>query len=173
MTSAIQLITPARLRQLLRYHSETGIFVWREGVEGPGGTRKAGSVAGTLGACGYWKIVIDGREYKAHRLAVLFMTGAWPVEEVDHRNCRRDDNRWVNLRAASASQNQANRWTSIHCNKRGVWQSRSGNWVARITVDNSRMYLGTFADLDKAKAAVAAARAKAFGEFSIPFRGDA
>ncbi len=50
------MITAERLRQLLSYDPESGLFVWRVGR----GKAKPGSVAGTVNDDGYIIIGIDG-----------------------------------------------------------------------------------------------------------------
>ena len=47
--------------------------------------------------------------YYEQRLALLYMTGEWPSEEMDHRSLDKADNRWRNIRRASHSQNKFNR----------------------------------------------------------------
>src|ERR1700719_1662744 len=101
----LEAIDDDRLRELLSYDPETGVFRWlvrkRQNV-------KAGDVAGSFDGCGYCKISIDRRAYKAHRLAWLYMTGEWPPAEIDHINMNRADNRFANLRLATRHQNMAN-----------------------------------------------------------------
>jgi hypothetical protein len=52
---------------------------------------------------------LTGVLYREHRLAWLYMTGEWPTHEIDHINGDRVDNRFCNLREATASEN---RWNS-------------------------------------------------------------
>jgi hypothetical protein len=94
-------LTVERLRELLTYDPETGELRWRV-------TRRRaakGSLAGTLNRNGYRNIEVEQRCYKAHRLAWLYVTGEWPKETIDHINCKRDDNRWANLRQATTAEN--------------------------------------------------------------------
>lgn len=63
---------------------------------------------------GYRVITIFGNEktrpqYRSGRLAFLYMTGHWPEWDVDHKNRKRGDDRWKNLREATRSQNLRNR----------------------------------------------------------------
>jgi hypothetical protein len=85
---------------------ETGQFLRTTARRG----RPAGTQLGSLDAEGYRTIAIDGVLYKAHRLAVLYMTGGMPPSHlpVDHANRMRDDNRWSNLRVVTATENIAN-----------------------------------------------------------------
>jgi hypothetical protein len=102
-----ETLTAERLRELLHYDPDTGDFTWRT-------ARKripAGAIAGTVER-GFRRITIGGGRhgprYSAHRLAWLYMTGAWPNGYLDHINRDPDDNRFANLRLATNSQNQAN-----------------------------------------------------------------
>src|SRR5215467_8628570 len=97
-------IDATRVREVLDYDFETGRFTWR--VKRTRVT--VGDLAGCLDA-GRYKIRISGRNYWAHRLAFLWMTGEWPQGEVDHKNGNPTDNRWSNLRDATRPQNQHNR----------------------------------------------------------------
>lgn len=83
-------------RELISYDPETGDFTWLR----PRARRSdlAGSKAGSLNNKGYWRIMINGKAYQAHRLAFLLMTGSLPAKHVDHINGIRTDNRWANLR---------------------------------------------------------------------------
>lgn len=161
-------VTQERLIALLRYNPETGLFAW---LVSRGRTAKAGGVAGGLDKEGYHVIKIDGREYKAHRLAWLYVHGAWPSAEIDHVNRDRADNRWSNLREATETQNSANRSMSSR-NTSGVkgacWNKARGKWMGYIMSNGSRRHLGYFTNLEDASAAYAAAARDAWGEFAHP-----
>lgn len=151
-------LTAARLRELLHYEPETGVFTR---AMHRGGGRKVGDVAGSLDKKGYRVIAIDGRAYKAHRLAWLYMTDRWPAEQIDHRNRQRADNRWRNLREADNAQNQQN--IGLRSNNssgfHGVsWHRGQSKWCARITVDKRLRSIGYFRDPSEAGAAYAAAK---------------
>jgi hypothetical protein len=68
------MITADRLRRLLSYNPETGVFRWRVDRRGKA---RAGTVAGTEARTGT-DIRIDGVIYRAKHLAFLFMTGELP-----------------------------------------------------------------------------------------------
>ena len=53
-------------------------------------------------------IRIRGKAYYSHRLAFLYMTGEWPLEEVDHIDRNPYNDAWVNLRKATSSLNKWN-----------------------------------------------------------------
>lgn len=98
-------LTAARLRELLRYDPETGLFTWAVNV---GARAKIGAVAGSV-KDGYRRIALDGRSYYAHKLAWLHLHGAWSEMIIDHKNGDRADNCTVNLREVDAFENRQNR----------------------------------------------------------------
>lgn len=144
-------LSAARVRALLSYDPQTGMFAWRV-KRGP---RPAGSAAGTRRPDGYVQIGIDGKHYLAHRVAVLYMTGAWPSEEVDHEHWDRADNRWSELRPASRKANGQNVSPRKQPGKvtplRGVEQ-RGSRYRSRVESDGRMTSLGTFATADEASA---------------------
>ena len=84
-----------RLREILHYDPESGELRW---LISPRYRVNIGALAGVLNSRGYRVIKIGGRMYVAHRLAFLWMEGRWPMEEIDHANGDKTDNRWSNLR---------------------------------------------------------------------------
>ncbi len=135
-------LTQARLKELLHYEPETGVFTWRT-QRGP---RKPGSEAGAINTIGYRVIRLDYALWLAHRLAFIYQTGSCPAE-VDHINQSRADNSWRNLRPATKSQNQQNSGLRGH-NKsgyRGVhWHGAARKWQATGVFRGESTYLGLF-----------------------------
>lgn len=155
-----------RLRDLLEYDAETGIFRWRSTNSN---RAVAGSVAGTKDARkGYIYIRINGRRYLAHRLAWLYETGEWPVDLIDHRNLDTADNRFANLRQASDSDNKANKRPFGKYQKGVIFDARlrSKPFAARIMVRGKFIHLGMFETEEAAGAAYAVAARHHYGEFA-------
>lgn len=166
-----------RVRELLDYNPETGVLIWRvDRLCGKGKghiIRAAGSEAGGVGATSetnsYRIIRIDGRQYLAHRLAWLIMTGNWPAKGIDHVDGDGLNNRWINLREANQSQNSGNQRLSRNntSGAKGVrWSADRGKWRAQIKVNGKARYLGAFNTLEAASAAYEAAAIKYFGAFA-------
>ncbi|SRR6266446_2339189 len=86
-----KILTQERLKELLHYDPETGVFSWILKRPAYGGNKKRGHEYVLIND-------VDGRDYRAARLAHLYMTGEWPKHKMDHINRIKDDNRWENLR---------------------------------------------------------------------------
>jgi hypothetical protein len=115
-----------RLLKTLHYNPDTGQFTRIA-------TRRAKKKVGRI-VDGYLSIGIDHRKYQAHRLAFLYMTGKWPVGDVDHANGDPSDNKWSNLRQATRSQNIINRRKLDNRNISGYtgvrWHKSMKKWQA-------------------------------------------
>lgn len=94
------------LRELLRYIPSTGQLFWRKP---PRRWRKPTLEAGCRDRKYYVLIVIDGLRFSAHRIIWKMVTGRDPRNQIDHKNGFTQDNRWKNLRQATARQNARNR----------------------------------------------------------------
>lgn len=159
-------MTPNDVKALLDYDPLTGNFCWK--VSRRGTAAVVGRKAGCKHSQGYWRIVLDGRMHYAHRLAWAIAHGVWP-ENIDHINGDKSDNRLVNLRVATRSQNMANRprQTNNTSGFKGVYSVPSrGKWRARFKKDGRVFYLGYFDTAEEAAEAHRIAYAKAFGEYA-------
>ncbi len=146
-------LTPERLRELLHYDPETGIFTRRIGCCGLHG--KANSIAGTICRGGYVVIQIDRKVYKASRLAWLYMYGVWPKNQIDHKDTNKLNNKFSNLRDVTHSLNQQNVHKARKTNKlglQGVGKKPYG-FHARITYNKITKHLGYFPTAELAHAA--------------------
>lgn len=155
-------LTREQLKQLLTYCPETGAFTW---VSCQATQVPPGSPAGSTRKDGYVVIKVNGKPYRAHRLAFLYMTGSMPVT-VDHRDRNPSNNRWSNLREASHAENCRNRTFANSTGMSCVVKERSGRFRARVKVNGSRTNLGIFDTLEEAAQAVAAAKRHLHGEFA-------
>ncbi len=156
-------ITQEYLKAILSYNPDTGLWHWLVDDWG----RKKGELAGAINSDGYIQITINCKKYKAHRLAWLYMTGAWPENEVDHDNTFTNDNRWLNLREATGTENCYNYPVKV-TNKlgvKGVHKTKNNRYKAQIQINKVKIYLGRFDTLEEAKAAHDAAANKYQNEF--------
>ena len=89
--------------------------------------------------------------------------------EVDHKNHNKNDNRKINLRVLTHAQNGKNQSLSKN-NKSGTsdvcWHKSTQKGQARICVNNKRIYLGCFSDINEAIKVRKEAEEKYFGEYS-------
>jgi hypothetical protein len=150
-------ITIDRLRHLVNYDPETGVFTWNAK------RRKCtpGGKAGCRMKNGYDVIRLDNALHLAHRLAWFYVTGKWPSDQIDHVNGDRADNRFVNLREATNIENAHNRQRR-RSNKSGYTGVRAENkrWLAEIKVNYKPIRLGLFDTPEEAHQAYLAARQK-------------
>ena len=149
-------LTAERLREVLNYNPETGVFTWRTTTN-----RKIriGDIAGT-DSHGYVAIRIDGRRYLAHRLAWLWMNGEWPASIIDHEDTNPSNNRWENLRLATHRINMQNRRRATFNSSTGllgVAKNRS-SFQAQIGANGETHYLGCYATAEEAHAVYVAAK---------------
>lgn len=159
--------------KLLSYNPESGEFIWLVNA-GKSGHIKAGSVAGGIdSANGYRRIQINGKPYRAHRLAWFFATGKFPSEFLDHINGIKSDNRIANLREATSDQNNRN----VGLRKVntsgvvGVYKcANSRHWYAQIKVNGKNKHLGYFEIKEDAIKARKTAEDVYHGEFSQSLR---
>ena len=155
-------LTAERLIEIRSYNPETGIFSHRV----PNRNVKVGDPAGAIDSDGYINMSVDGTYYRAHRLAWLYVHGCWPAEQIDHINGCRADNRIVNLREATNTENGQNRAVSKNnkAKRPGVtWNTTRSKWQAEICANKQRRYLGSFDCPDKASAAYAKAKSELHG----------
>ncbi len=159
-------LTLEQVREFLEYDPVSGLFKWRKRTSN---RISVGDVAGVKAGNGYIYIALHDRRLLAHRVAWFYVTGKWPEEQLDHINRDRADNRLVNLRPASQSQNSCN-GVLRSTNKsgyRGVsWEKRKKKWQARIVKDRKQYLLGYFATKESAYDAYLEAASRLHGEFA-------
>jgi hypothetical protein len=160
-------LTHERVRQLLDYNPETGKFTWRHPRHGA----RTGKAAGTRTRHGYNQLCIDGKSYRASRVAWLWMTGEWPPHLIDHINRDRADDRWSNLRSATTTENNRNQ--GLRQNNRTGYRGvcfTEGRYRAMLQYKrNGRcggIFLGLFDTPQEAAAAYNAKAREVYGEFA-------
>ena len=167
-------LSVAYVRSRLEYDPGTGVFIWRfrcvrRQFDVSWNTRFAEKIAGSLDKDGYVTINFGGKHYRAHQLAWLYVTGAWPPHELDHRDRDKSNNRFLNLRPATKSQNAVNT-IAPRSNRSGwkgvIWQAHARKWRARIKVDGHTIHLGYFDQIEEAALAYREAANRHFGAFA-------
>ena len=139
-----KMLTQERLKELLHYDNETGIFIW---LINKGRTKK-GDAAGTVKNNGYVGIMINRKIYAAHRLAWFYITGEFPKNYIDHKNHIRTDNRFINLREATHKENSQNISAPHGDNRSGYlgvhWVVENKKFRAQISIHGKKKHLGLF-----------------------------
>jgi len=142
-------ITQARLKEVLDYNPETGVFVWKESRSGI----KTSGIAGCKQSDGYIRISVDGKQYFAHRLSWLYVHGYFPEHSLDHINRNKSYNRISNLREVSSQCNLRNTGNPKD-NTSGVkgvcWSKQSEKWRADIMANGKQKHLGDYKHFDNA-----------------------
>lgn len=154
--------------RLLSYTPETGVLTWkarpvemfeRTAKRSPEHSAKlwnsrwGGKEAFTAVALSGHKVgAIHGTVYLAHRIAWLLASGEWP-EVIDHINGDPADNRLVNLRNVTQSENAKNaaRRSDNTSGVAGVsWSIRDKKWTARVVDGGRPISLGSFSTKEEA-----------------------
>jgi hypothetical protein len=161
-------LTAEYVRSILHYSPDTGDlrWKWRPDRTLSWNAVWAGTLAGTRTKSGV-RVKINYKPYAAHRLAVLIVTGKWPIDEIDHENLDKFDNRWGNLREATHDENMWNRLALVK-NRSGLKGVSlcNGRWRARITIHRKHIFLGYFKTAIEAHAAYCEAAVRLHGKFA-------
>lgn len=157
----------SELSKAFVYDAKSGVLkwrVWRPHLYGKD------CVAGSVSSGGYVRVNFRGRFLAVHRVVWALVTGSDPHPfEVDHRNNKRTDNRFSNLRLASKSSNQHNRLTnsSTLSGVKGVgWYSKYACWRARIMIDKKQILVGYFNSIEAASRSLRSKRRELHKEFT-------
>ena len=159
-----KLPSKEELDRTFKYDLKTGELVWRvrpvtmftvgksekrprsaEHACNQWNSRWAGKSASTIKPDGYCYIHLNYRTELAHRLIWKIMTGVDPVE-IDHIDGDRSNNKWVNLRDGTRSDNQRNTALRRDNKSRTVgvsFSKRQQKWIASI-------WLGSFDSQEEA-----------------------
>ena len=154
---ATVILTSVRLHEVLQYFPKTGKFSRRV----PAANAAAGARFGCPAKNKYLRGRVDGALYYSHRLAWLYMTGSWPIGDVDHIDGDRANNAWENLRESSRAQNCQNieRASISSSGVKNVYFDRpSSRWQVKIMRNYKSKSYGYFETIQEAE--LVAIRAK-------------
>ncbi len=152
-------LTADRLRAMFSYDSDTGKFTR---LVRTASSQKAGDEPGGIDAHGYRVMRIGKKIYKAHRLAILYVTGQMPPADVDHIDGNRANNAFSNLRCADRRTNAENHRKAHSHSKTGLigasFNKQKAKYVAQIKTAGGLKYLGQFDSAPEAHAAYVSAK---------------
>lgn len=156
------MLTQKRLQEILNYHPETGIFIWKKG-------KRRGKAAGAVNdKRGYMVVMIKGERILLHRLAFLWMTGSLPAHPGSHKDGNPSNNAWNKL-SGSGSVTTPTTTDAVApvSSYRGVFPAEN-KWRAEIRdpVTGNSIDLGRFVTPEGAYAAYCEAVMKMGRKFS-------
>lgn len=152
-------LTQAILKEYVVYVPDTGSFTLIKS-NSPRYRNSLPAKFGSMNADGYLYGMLEGKSYSLHKLAVLYMTGAFPdsrLFRVDHRDRDTANNRWLNLRVIALGENIRNQSQTKTTTKSGhtgvsYKDGAKSPWKAHIRVDGKLKHLGSYATLEEAVA---------------------
>lgn len=156
------MVTKGMLHELFEY--KNGVLYSR--INRKQTTIKEGDVIGGINDKGYLRTYVNNKHYKVHRLVFMMFHGYMP-NEIDHINGIKTDNRIENLREVTRSQNLCNK-TKLKNNTSGVKGVcfNNGKWRVRVAINNKRISVGVFDDLELAELVAIEARIKFHGNYA-------
>lgn len=163
------MLTQERLKELLHYDPETGIFTWLKAYH----SHRVGKIAGCpyghdRVSTDYLRITVDKKAYSSHKLAWMYVYGHFPDSWLDHIDGDGYNNAIDNLRLATPSENSHNQFLN-KSNKSGVkgihWSKSRNRWMTNIKVKGKIYRAGSFKSLEEATEAVRKKREELHGEF--------
>lgn len=152
------MTTAERIRELVRYEPDTGHFY---------SLRTGKKRFSTPNVFGYLRLSVDGKNYTAHRLAWLYVHGAWP-NVVDHINGNPADNRLCNLRSVTPAENRQNQQKVRSSSKTGFIGVRfkRNRFIALLFIDGKKKEFGRFLTAEEAHASYLEAKRKHYPAFA-------
>ena len=147
-----------RLRETCRYEDGKLISIVERGVN----VKVGQELGGSINKRGYRSFVLDKQRWLLHR-AIFAVVYGWLPECVDHINGDVANNNIENLRAATKSQNCANKKVKA----KGCRLLKSGKWEAYSSkgVRKGFLYLGAYDTKEEAEFVSLEHRKRMYGEF--------
>ena len=162
------MLSQQYLKECFDYNPDTGDLIWkkrpRSHFNSTGGMRSFNArfpneIAGFFLRSKkhniiYRNIRLKGKSYLIHRVIWMLVYGKFPESQIDHINRNGLDNRILNLREVTASENCKNRGLKSS-NKTGItgvyFHKLTKKWAAQISFKNGRNYhIGLYVDFFEA-----------------------
>ena len=148
------MLTQERVKELFDYDPETGVLIWIKKSAPQANSVKIGMVAGFISKIsGYRTICYNHKTYQASRIIFLYMTGKFPENCIDHINGIKTDNRWVNLRDVTVTENDRNKRINKNntSGTTGVYFRKARNtWFAAICHESKLITIKSFKNKEDA-----------------------
>jgi hypothetical protein len=157
------MITQEKVLELFDY--KDGKLYWKTSKSN---CIKKGERAGCLSTNGYWRICIDRKSYREHKIIFLFHNGYMP-KWIDHIDGNKLNNRIENLRSCTRAENSWNmkKFSNNTSGIKGVcWSKEKEKYIARITQNKQVKFIGYFDTLKDASEAIFNARNNFHGNFA-------
>ena len=159
MNKKYEKLDQEMLKSLVSYDGETGVFRWKwnKGASLRRNMQYTGKCCGHMDKDGYRVLTLVGHNYLAHKLAFLYINGAWPDKEIDHIDGVRENNAFSNLRMVSRHENKRNMKQYAN-NSSGIcgvgWHKQKNKWRSYASDETGKFrHLGLFDCFDDAVAA--------------------
>lgn len=156
----------SEIQEFFVYNPMSGHIIWRKASNY---YTKIGDIAGYTykgKRSSYIRTSIHKKPILAHHVAFVLMTGSYPKHNVDHINGDGTDNKWINLRDVTHSENLRNQKLGS-ANTSGIigvdFCKKTKLWRARIKLHQKEYHLGSF----QTKLEAATARKKAEKDFNF------
>lgn len=141
------------IRENLEYCGNTGQLIWKNNM---GRNLVKGKVAGSKNTKGYFYVKVARRTILLHRIVWYLHYGKWPVNEIDHIDGDKHNNKIQNLRDVTRRINQGNQKTHRAGRLVGTTFLKTcpdNPWQAQIELNRKSIYLGCFQTEEEAHAA--------------------
>ena len=149
----------------IRYDPTSGLLYWNVSKRNVTKDTVAGNFCNTHK---YIKVMVNKKNYYAHRVCWYLHFGNFPKNQIDHINGIRHDNRICNLKEATDAEIRQNlsRRKDNSSGYTGVsWDKAKNKISAIIHVNNKKLFLGYFNTAELASHAYAEAK-KEFHTFN-------
>lgn len=158
-------LTQSLVKTLLNYDPLTGALTHAVDRRPTG---KAGEPAGWVNQRGYHRVSVEGKNLPTNKVIWLWMTGTYPVLDVDHKDRHRANNVWTNLRLATRTDNLINQGKKPNNTSgyKGV-SSRGSSHMVRLRIAGEIKHFGSYPTAIQAAHAYDVVAVKHNGEFAV------
>ena len=157
----LQYPSQAELHREFDYDASTGHLIRIYATKGYAPGRRVTR----LNDAGYIVTTFNGVGYRVHHLVWIWHHGE-AVDEIDHINRVKHDNRIENLRSCDHVPNCGNTAPRVHKYKGVTFCKATGKWRAQISPNGGHRCLGRHATIEEAALAYNIAATEFYGEFA-------